>query len=75
MPAVTGRPEFAPTAAEADALKRAFGLSYHVPYAAKAAATVGFAGKRVLEVGGSLPPDFVREQLGAAQWTAVEEMV
>jgi SAM-dependent methyltransferase len=74
MPAVTTRPEFSPTPAEAEALKRAFGLSYHVPYAAKAAATVGFAGQRVLEVGGSLPPDFVRTHLGAAQWTAVEEL-
>lgn len=74
MPAVTARPEFAPSAAEADALRRAFGLSYHVPYAAKAAATVGFAGRRVLEVGGSLPPEFVHRHLGAAQWTAVEEL-
>jgi SAM-dependent methyltransferase len=74
MPTLAARPEFAPTAAEQEKLRRAFGLSYHVAYAAKAAEMVGFAGKRVLEVGGSLPPDFVRQHLGAAQWTAVEEL-
>ena len=72
--AVAQRPEFAPTAAEAEELKRRYGLFYHVPYAASAAKHVGFVGQRVLEVGGSLPPEFVRDQLGAAQWTAVEEL-
>ncbi len=71
---VTTRPEFAPLAAEIAALQRTHGLSYHIPYAAKAAELVGFAGKRVVEIGGSLPPAFVRDQLGAAQWTAVEEL-
>jgi SAM-dependent methyltransferase len=55
-------------------LQKKFGLSYHVPYVAQAAKTVGFAGKRVVEIGGSLPPEFVREQLGVAQWTGVEEL-
>lgn len=68
------RPEFAPSAAEAALLQAKFGLSYHVPYAARAASDVGFAGKRVVEIGGSLPPEFVRDHLGVAQWTAVEEL-
>jgi SAM-dependent methyltransferase len=71
---LTARHEFAPNAAQTAALQKEFGLYYHVPYAAKAAEMVGFAGKRVLEVGGSLPPGFVRDHLGAAQWTAVEEL-
>jgi SAM-dependent methyltransferase len=71
---LTARPEFAPTAVETTELQKEFSLSYHVPYAAKAAEMVGFAGKRVLEVGGSLPPAFVRDHLGAAQWTAIEEL-
>jgi len=66
--------EFSPDAAETARLQAAFKLSYHVPYCALAAKEVGFAGKRVLEVGGSLPPDFVRDHLGAARWTAVEEL-
>lgn len=74
MTTIATRPEFAPTAAEIQTLGKAFGLSYHIPYAAKAAELVGFAGKRVVEVGGSLPPDFVRTHLGVAQWTAVEEL-
>lgn len=68
------RPEFAPSEAEIPALRERFGLHYHVAYAAHAAKAVGFVGKRVLEVGGSLPPEFVRECLGAAQWTGVEEL-
>lgn len=68
------RAEFAPNAVEIAALQKAFGLFYHVPYAANAAKHVGFVNKRVLEVGGSLPPGFVRDHLGVAQWTAVEEL-
>jgi len=74
MNSIATRPEFAPDAAQTADLQQRFRLKYHVPYAAQAAKMVGFAGKRVLEVGGSLPPAFVREQLGAAQWTAVEEL-
>ena len=68
------QPEFAPTAEEVAALRAEHKLSYHIPYAAKAAQLVGIAGKRVVEIGGSLPPAFVRDQRGAAQWTAVEEL-
>jgi SAM-dependent methyltransferase len=75
MNAVLNSPtEFAPSPAEAEQLKRTFDLSYHIPYCAKAAKEVGFVGKRVVEIGGNLPPAFVRDQLGAAQWTAVEEL-
>lgn len=51
---------------------RRFGLSYHVSYAFNCAQSVSFAGKHVLEVGGSLPPGFVFDILGAQSWTAIE---
>ncbi len=65
---------FAPTAAETAYLGTRFGLSYHVPYCVQADQLVGLRGKRVLEVGGSLPAEFVHTHLGVAQWTAVEEL-
>ncbi len=65
---------FAPTPAETAGLQARFGLSYHVPYCAHADKLVGLRGKRVLEVGGSLPVGFVRDHLGAAQWTAIEDL-
>ncbi len=65
---------FAPTAAETAYLRQRFGLSYHVPYCVQADQLVGLRGKRVLEVGGSLPAEFVKNNLGVAQWTAVEEL-
>src|SRR5271167_1853483 len=49
-----------------------FGLSYHVSYAFSCAQSVSFAGKDVLEVGGSLPPGFVFDILAAKTWTAIE---
>lgn len=49
-----------------------FGLSYHVGYAFNCARTVSFAGKDVLEVGGSLQPAFVFDVLNAKTWTAME---
>jgi hypothetical protein len=55
-------------------LQRKYGLSYHVPYALRAQELVGFQKKRVLEVGGSLPKDFVLGELGAEQWIAVEDL-
>jgi hypothetical protein len=55
-------------------LQARFGLSYHVPFALRAAQLVGLRGKRVLEVGGSLPRPFVLNVLGARQWVAIEEM-
>jgi SAM-dependent methyltransferase len=51
---------------------RRFGLSYHVSYAFNCAQSVSFAGKDVLEVGGSLPPAFVFDILGSKTWTALE---
>jgi SAM-dependent methyltransferase len=56
------------------ALQEEFGLSYHINYAAFAQEIIGFKDKRVLEVGGSLPPRLVLEELEAAQWTALEEL-
>lgn len=55
-------------------LQQEFGLSYHIEYASLAEQLVGFAGKRVLEVGGSLPQGLVLDHLHASQWTALEEM-
>jgi SAM-dependent methyltransferase len=72
-PLISG-PHFAPGPTEVAALQKRFGLSYHVPYCAEADRLVGLEGKRVLEVGGSLPAGFVRDHLGVAQWTAVEEL-
>lgn len=52
--------------------QKRFDLTYHVPYAAHCQKLVGFEGKDVLEVGGSLPAEFVFGHLGAGTWTAVE---
>ena len=49
-----------------------FNLTYHVPYAAHCQNAIGFEGKDVLEVGGSLPPDFTFDYLKASSWTALE---
>jgi SAM-dependent methyltransferase len=65
---------FNPAAADIRRLQAEFGLSYHVPYCIEADTRLGFAGKRVLEVGGSLPVGFVRDHLRVAHWTAVEEL-
>ncbi len=61
----------APTVAQ---LQAKYGLSYHVPYAFEAEKAVGLRGRRVLEVGGSLPRGFVLDELGASQWVGIEEM-
>lgn len=52
--------------------RQRFGLSYHISYAFNCAQSVSFAGKHVLEVGGSLPPNLVFDILGAKTWTAIE---
>ncbi|NEP13003.1 MAG: class I SAM-dependent methyltransferase [Symploca sp. SIO2C1] len=49
-----------------------FNLSYHVPYAHYCQQLVGFEGKDVLEVGGSLPKEFVFEYLNVNSWSAIE---
>ena len=65
------QPKFEEAAFAKECAER-FDLSYHVPYAFECARKVSFAGKDVLEVGGSLPPRFVSEVLGARSWTAIE---
>jgi SAM-dependent methyltransferase len=60
------------SSAFAEECRQRFGLSYHVSYAFNCAQTVSFAGKDVLEVGGSLPPAFVFDILNARTWTAIE---
>ena len=52
--------------------KKKFNLSYHVDYAYWCEQLVGFSNKDVLEVGGSLPKEFVFEYLNAKSWTALE---
>jgi len=49
-----------------------FNLSYHVPFAHWCQQLVGFEGKDVLEVGGSLPKEFVLDYLNVKSWPALE---
>jgi len=49
-----------------------FNLSYHVNFAYQCQQTIGFAGKDVLEVGGSLPEEFVLDYLQVRSWSAIE---
>jgi SAM-dependent methyltransferase len=56
-----------------DALATRHELTYHHAYCRTAEAEVGFRGKRVLEVGGSLPRDYTIEGLGASQWVCIQE--
>lgn len=49
-----------------------FNLTYHIPYAYQCQELVGFQGKNVLEVGGSLPPQFVFDYLQVKSWSAIE---
>lgn len=49
-----------------------FNLSYHVPFAYRCQQMVGFENKHVLEVGGSLPRDFVFNYLRVRSWSAIE---
>jgi glycosyltransferase involved in cell wall biosynthesis/SAM-dependent methyltransferase len=52
--------------------QKKFNLSYHVPFAYLCQQLVGFEGKDVIEVGGSLPRDFVFDYLNVKSWTAIE---
>jgi SAM-dependent methyltransferase len=54
-------------------IRERFGLHYHASYVVNADRMAGFPGKRVLEVGGSLPAELVLGELGAASWLAIEE--
>ncbi|MFP4415762.1 MAG: class I SAM-dependent methyltransferase [Chitinispirillaceae bacterium] len=58
--------------AQIEECKSRFNLTYHVSYAAMCRKMAGFAGKDVLEVGGSLPPEFVFDYLKVRTWTAME---
>ena len=49
-----------------------FNLSYHVPFANLCQQLVRFEGKDVLEVGGSLPKEFVLDYLNVKSWSAPE---
>lgn len=49
-----------------------FNLSYHVNFAHICQELVGLENKDVLQVGGSLPPNFVFDYLGVKSWTGIE---
>ena len=49
-----------------------FGSSRYITQVNIARTNVGLAGRRVLEVGVSLPRRLIVEKVGAAQWTAIE---
>lgn len=49
-----------------------FNLKYQVPLAYWCQQLVGFKGKDVLEVGGSLPQEFVFDYLNVKTWSALE---
>ncbi|MBL8025026.1 MAG: methyltransferase domain-containing protein [Fibrobacteres bacterium] len=53
-------------------LSQRFNLPYHVYQASLCQELVGFQGKDVLEVGGSLPSELVFEYFGVRRWTSVE---
>lgn len=53
-------------------LQARFGLTYHLRWAMTCQRELGFKGKDVLEVGGSLPEELVLGVLGARSWTALE---
>jgi SAM-dependent methyltransferase len=54
-------------------LQNEFSLSYHINYLFQCAEMVGIEGKKVLEVGGSLPEKLVCNVFKAAQWYGIEE--
>lgn len=49
-------------------------FDHKIPYLLKANQEISLFGKSVLEVGGSLPEKLVIEDIGAKQWTAIEEI-
>ncbi len=49
-----------------------FNLDYHISYSQDCLKMAGFDGKNVLEVGGSLPEEFVFDYLKVKSWTAIE---
>jgi len=52
--------------------QKRFSLSYHITFANYCEQLIGFKGKDVLEVGGSLPQEFVLEWLNVKSWSAIE---
>ncbi|MBJ6727761.1 methyltransferase domain-containing protein [Geomesophilobacter sediminis] len=56
------------------ALKQKYNLTYHIDYLLYGEQLIGLKGKKVLEVGGSLPEGLVIGDLQAAQWLSLEEI-
>lgn len=52
--------------------QKKFGLTYHITYSVIGQKLAGFSGKDVLEVGGSMPHEFVFDYLKVKSWTALE---
>ena len=71
QPGTVTKPSEAKTDEE---IARTYGLTYHVSYTRAAEQTVGLKDLRVLEVGGSLPREFVLNDIGVRSWIAVESM-
>ena len=67
-------PSAAPSLNSPESICQRYGLSYHLGYCQIADRMVGLKGKRVLEVGGSLPRELVLDHFGAQSWLGVEEM-
>jgi SAM-dependent methyltransferase len=63
-----------PSAEQIQTLREKYSLNYQVANVLTADVMVGLEGKRVLEVGGSLPEAFVFNELKVASWLALEEM-
>lgn len=57
-----------------DTLKHKFNLTYHISYLLFGDQKIGLTGKKVLEVGGSLPAGLVIGELQAEQWISLEEV-
>ena len=53
-------------------LKKRYSLDYHVDGALRGHGLVDFTDQNVLEIGGTLPKDFVFEQLQPKQWIGIE---
>ncbi|MBF0332207.1 MAG: class I SAM-dependent methyltransferase [Alphaproteobacteria bacterium] len=56
------------------ALSEKHHLSYHMEHLFEADHRIGLSGKRVLEVGGSLPAELVLGEFGATQWVGIQDI-
>jgi hypothetical protein len=57
-----------------DQIRDKYNLSYHVNYLRECDNQCGLKGKRVIEIGGSLPKELVVGCFGVKQWIAIEDI-